>query len=201
MIRRFILAEDNIPKVFSESIDYDSLPTNGSGQKYYTFNTGPISWAIVTQSNAYLSSGANIYYGPYYSDGLGSSTAVYSLTDFSDGDGTAVGGSETYDTNTLMVFYNGQLLVSGVDYEENNPTNNGFTLQTGGAAFTASALPDSTDKMMIVYASGESSAADPVLDGRIGIQGNVTPGDTSVTLTFEGSDLTGKTLQVNLIVA
>jgi len=105
MIRRFALASDNLPITTSFSIDIETWVTR------YFLDTGTrVNWAIITQSNV-SATGANFFVGPYSWEADGSQT--YDIS-------AKVGESISYIEDSLMLFYNGQLLSQVDEYEETN---------------------------------------------------------------------------------
>jgi hypothetical protein len=105
LIRRFALSSDNLPITTSYSIDIET------GVTRYFLDTGMrVNWAIITQSNV-IAAGANLFSGPYSWEADGSTT--YDIS-------AKIGETVSYVEDSLMLFYNGQLLSQGDEYEETN---------------------------------------------------------------------------------
>lgn len=182
MIRKYILATDNTPKFLDFNFVYGTDTTTVDGVEQYVLQTGPISWAVITQSNV-ISSFQGVYSGPIDTNGDGTS-GPYLLTDF------GAPADHTFDTGSLIVFLNGQLLNNGTDYTE--LTDHSFEFENVNDGW----YPDVDDEIMIVYAESTSSLS--VGSATVGIVGNITSGDTSITLDLEGFS-SGDTIQIGVL--
>ena len=141
MIRTYNLVSDNVPTngIFTVEID-----TGLSAHPYYTLETGtPVTWAIVTSSNVEVKD-SDAYFGPY------NFTPIDAVSEYDIQSALITNDSGMeFVPESLMVYYNGQLLKLDQEYSENADRHNFEFIDVGTTGLPE--LPDSNENLTVVF--------------------------------------------------